>query len=234
VKLGLQGNFNKDTNVAGYDWFRSFMQRHPDLSVRQAEGLSTARAQAVNRENVQKYFGLLRDTIIENDLIDKPGHIYNMDKTGLQIINKVGKVIASKGAKEIYRHTSGEKGETITIVACCNAKGNFLPPLCIFKGTNNKPEFIDGMPAGSRVIMNKESAYMNSNIFMIWLKEHFLLRKPSGKVLLVLDGHASHCNEFEMLDCARSNDIVLLCLPPHTTKYLQPLERTFFKPLKEY
>jgi hypothetical protein len=37
-----------------------------------------------------------------------------------------------------------------------------------------------------------------------------------------------------MLDFARSNDIGLLCLPPHTTKYLQPLDRTFFKPLKEY
>jgi hypothetical protein len=74
---------------------------------------------------------------------------------------------------------------------------------------------------------------MNQNIFMTWLKEHFLPRKPSGKVLLILDGHASHCNRFEMLDFARINDIVLLCLP-HTAKYLQPLYRTFFKPLKEY
>jgi hypothetical protein len=56
VKLGLQGNFNEDKKVAGYDWFWSFMQRHPDLSVRQAEGLSTARVQAVNGENVQQYF----------------------------------------------------------------------------------------------------------------------------------------------------------------------------------
>jgi hypothetical protein len=78
-----------------------------------------------------------------------------------------------------------------------------------FKSANNEPGFVDRIPAGSRVIMNKESACMNSNIFMTWLKEHFLPRKASGKVLLVLDGHASHCNEFEMLDFARSNDIVL-------------------------
>jgi hypothetical protein len=64
VKLWLQGKFNKDKKVAGYDWFRSFMQRHPDLSVRQAEGFSTARAQAVNRENVQQYIGLLKDIMI--------------------------------------------------------------------------------------------------------------------------------------------------------------------------
>lgn len=28
------------------------------------------------------------------------------------------------------------------------------------------------------------------------------------------------------------NDIVLICLPAHTTKYLQPLDRSVFKPLK--
>jgi hypothetical protein len=69
---------------------------------------------------------------------------------------------------------------------------------------------------------------------MTWLKEHVLPRKPSGKVLLILERHASHYNDFEMLDYARSNDIVLFCFPPHTTKYLQPLDRTFFEPLKEY
>jgi hypothetical protein len=35
-------------------------------------------------------------------------------------------VIVMKGAKEIYRHTSREKGETIMIIACCNVEGNFL------------------------------------------------------------------------------------------------------------
>jgi hypothetical protein len=54
---------------------------------------------------------LLKDAMIENDLIDKPGHIYNMDETGLQMGGKVGKVIATKGAKEIYRLTGGEKEE---------------------------------------------------------------------------------------------------------------------------
>ena len=233
-KLGLEGKFNKDKRIAGYDWFRSFMQRHPNLSVRQAEGLSVARAQSLNRETVSAYFEVLKKTLVDNELIDKPGHIFNMDESGLQIINKVGKVVATKGSKEVYRLTSGEKGETVTVIACCNAEGNFLPPVCILKGVNKKAEFEDGMPAGSKIIMNRDSAYINSNIFLTWLKEHFVPRKPPGKVLLLLDGHASHCNEFEMLEFAVENDILLLCLPPHTTKYLQPLDRTFFKPLKEF
>jgi hypothetical protein len=49
-----------------------------------------------------------------------------LDISGLQTINKVGKVIVTKGAKEIYRLTSKEKAETVIIVASCSVEGNFL------------------------------------------------------------------------------------------------------------
>ncbi|CAF4927438.1 unnamed protein product [Pieris macdunnoughi] len=42
--------------------------------------------------------------------------------------------------------TSTEKGETITVVGCCNAEGNFIPPACIMKWQRKKPEFEDGLP----------------------------------------------------------------------------------------
>lgn len=59
-------------------------------------------------------------------------------------------------------------------------------------------------------------------------------RKPPGKVILILDGHASHCGNVEMLEFAKDNDIILLGLPSHTTHFLQPLYRSFFKALKSY
>lgn len=39
-----------------------------------------------------------------------------------------GKVIATKGAKVVNSITSSEKGETMSIIACCNAVGNYVPP----------------------------------------------------------------------------------------------------------
>ena len=57
-------------------------------------------------------------------------------------------------------------------------------------------------------------------------------RKPAGKTLIMLDGQSSQINGYEMLQFAAENNIVWLCLPSHTTHYLQPLERAFFKPLK--
>lgn len=54
--------------------------------------------------------------------------------------------------------------------------------------------------------------------------------KPSlsSKVLLILDGHHSH-KTVEAVDFCLKHGIVLLCLPPHTTHKLQPLDVCFFK-----
>jgi hypothetical protein len=37
-----------------------------------------------------------------------------------------------------------------------------------------------------------------------------------------------------MLQTAADNDAVLLCLPSHSTRYLQPLDGAFFKLLEAY
>ncbi|KLO08249.1 DDE-domain-containing protein, partial [Schizopora paradoxa] len=54
----------------------------------------------------------------------------------------------------------------------------------------------------------------------------------SGKpILLILDGHGSHLTD-EMVELAIKNNIHLLCLPPHCTHKLQPLDVGIFGPLQ--
>lgn len=208
------------------------MSRHPDISVRKLESLSLARSFGMNRQKVNEYFKFLGEIFEQNGLFNKPVSIYNMDKTGLQLNNRPGHVIAEKSSKSVFSVTSGEKGETITVIACCNAEGIFLPPACIMKDKNKKPEFEDGMPPGSVLYMSQKSAYVNTTLFFDWLRMHFLPRKPVGTVALILDGYSSHCNSIEMLEFAQSENILLICLPSHTTHYLQPLDRTVFKSVK--
>ena len=102
----------------------------------------------MNRETVRQYFELLENVLRENDLFDKPTNVFNTDETGLQLNNKSMQVLAAKGSKNFSSLTSGEKGETISVIAC-NAEGMFLSPYSIFKGKNKKDEFVDGMPPGS-------------------------------------------------------------------------------------
>jgi hypothetical protein len=115
-------------------------------------------------------------------------------------------------------------------MACCNAEGQFLPPVLILKGVNKKQELGDVLPQGSEVYKNPKSSYINSLLFLRWLLEH-LFREPSGKCLLILDVHYSAS---ELLDLVDSHDITIPCLPSHTTQALQPLDRSLFKPLKIY
>ncbi|XP_046739416.1 uncharacterized protein LOC124407375 [Diprion similis] len=233
-QLNLNHRFNKETGKAGYDFVRSFLSRHPDIAIRKSEGVSLARSTAMNKAEVDAYFKLLENVLTVDDVMLESSHIFNMDETGLQLNNRPGYVLAEKGSKAVSTVTSTEKGETITVIACCSAEGTFLPPACIMKGKNKKAEFEDGMPPGSRIFMSQKSAYITSIIFLEWLETHFVSRKPAGKVLLLLDGHSTHCNSVEMLEYAEKNDIVLLSMPSHTSHYLQPLDRAVFKSLKTH
>ncbi|KAI4462015.1 hypothetical protein MML48_5g00018725 [Holotrichia oblita] len=133
-RLNISHRFNKTTEKAGYDWMQMFLKRSPDIRLRQSEGVSLARSQALNR--VDAYFQLLKQVLTDNDLMGKANCIFNMDESGMQLNNRPGYVLAEKGSKAVSTITSTEKGETITVIGCCNAECTFLPPACIFKEKN--------------------------------------------------------------------------------------------------
>ncbi|CAF1611066.1 unnamed protein product, partial [Didymodactylos carnosus] len=78
------------------------------------------------------------------------------------------------------------------------------------------------------------NGWMEDNVFYEWFKNMFLpLTSTTPKpILLILDGHTSH-RRVRTTELAISNGIVLLCIPPHSTHIFQPLDVTFFKPIKQ-
>jgi len=68
----------------------------------------------------------------------------------------------------------------------------------------------------------------------LWFTNTFLANiGPERPQLLVLDGHDSH-NFLELIDMAIENRIHIVEMPSHTSNWLQPCDRTLFKPLKDY
>ncbi|CAH2019443.1 unnamed protein product [Acanthoscelides obtectus] len=114
------------------------MRRHPELAVRKAQGMSTARAKGMTRQECTQYFELLGNVLTENNLLNKPQNMFNLNETGLQLNNNPGKVVVTKGTKMVNCITSAEKGETISVITRVNAEGSFFPPCCVFKGKNKK------------------------------------------------------------------------------------------------
>ena len=225
-------HFSKETRSAGKGWLKAFLNRNSTLTIRKAQGVSKARADGMNKQEVTEYFALLERTLAEYSLLNKPANIYNVDETGLQLNNPPQHVVAAKGSKSVQARQSAEQGETMTVVACSNAEGTFLPPYIIFKGVNKQQAWLDNLPNGAELVMGGKSAYINEELFLNWLENHFIPRKSAGPCLLLLDGHGSHTNSPDILEVALQNNVHFL--PSHTTHYLQPLDRAFFKPLKTY
>jgi hypothetical protein len=110
-KLGIKYRFYVTEGRARKGWFASFMRRHPEINVRKAGGIPLSRAQEINKEETPKYFDLLKKTLMENDLMKKPGHIFNLDETGLQLNNKPGHDLAKKGSTDVHLLVYAEKGK---------------------------------------------------------------------------------------------------------------------------
>ena len=120
-------------------WWSSFKERHGSLTLRTAEPLPYARAVSSSPEIISHYYDLLEKTLSDNDLMDKPCQIYNMDETGMPLDPTPTKVVTVKGTKHPTCITTGNKAQ-ITVVGCCSADGRALPPMVIFDRKNLKPE----------------------------------------------------------------------------------------------
>ena len=56
-------------------WFRRFMTWQPQLSLRKGDPTANVRMDCLNKETMDKYFDLLKDTLVENNLMESPNRI---------------------------------------------------------------------------------------------------------------------------------------------------------------
>ena len=82
---------------AGKVWFMQFM--HP------SKGDPTAHVwmEAYSPEIIMQYFDQLKEVLKEQYLMDCPGQLYNVDKTGMPFDHRDPNVVARKGQKKV-RH----------------------------------------------------------------------------------------------------------------------------------
>lgn len=233
VAKRIPHRFSHETKMAGWDWLRGFRKRNPTISLRIPESTSAARARAFNKPQIRIYFEKLTEVITENNL--EPNEIWNIDESGLSTVPSQNcKIFATKGRKQVGVLTSAERGQHLTVVCCMNAVGTFVPPGLIFPRKNMKHELMDNAPVGA-VGFTQENGWMNSNVFIQWMKHFVKFVKPTTdrKVLLLLDGHGSH-KSLEVIEYAKSHGIILFCFPPHCTHRVQPLDVSFYGPLNTY
>lgn len=72
--------------MTGKKWFYSFKKKHPNLSYREPQSMSLARAKGFDKENVLHLFNLLTKIIGGN--ICNATRIYNVNKSGFSTVQK--------------------------------------------------------------------------------------------------------------------------------------------------
>ena len=211
-------------------WYESFKKRHPEVVLKVGEPVSVVRSACGSHETLEKYFELLRCTLEENNLMHKPGQIFNTDETGIPLDPSKPLIASVKGQKHPRSITSGNKGQ-ITVLSCCNAAGTVMPPLVIFDRKALKADMTRGEVPGTMYGLS-DNGWIDSELFDLWFLHHFLMYAPPARpLLLLLDGHSSHYNP-TTIRTAASEGVIIFCLPPHTTHITQPLDKGCFGPLK--
>ena len=132
-KANIQHPFKN--GMAGRDWLRGFMARHPEISLRRPEGTSLNRAVSFNREIIAEFFRVYKGLIGSGEYT--PRQVWNVDETGITPVQVPAKVLATRGKRCVGKITSAERGELVTVVAAVNAAGQYLAPMLVWprKGT---------------------------------------------------------------------------------------------------
>ncbi len=114
-----------------------------------------------------------------------------------------------------------------------SSNGTVLSPYFIFKGKMIQQAWLEPIKNDQAVLQVSDNGWTTNAIGLRWLETfnlHTRAKTQGTHRLLILDGHESHvASDFIQYCCDHS--IVALCLPPHSTHLLQPLDVGVFGPL---
>lgn len=213
-------------NLPGLDWFKSFMKRNRDLTIKLAENTKRVRA-ALSYEVIQEYFENLGRTI--KDI--PPSNIVNYDETNFVDDPGSVKVVTRRGAKHTHRTIDSSKSST-TVMFAIAADGTLLPPYTVYKAKHSYEGWTEGGIENARY-NRSSSGWFDSELFEDWFRTIILpfFRKLNGPKVLIGDNLNSHITMSVIEECA-NNEIKFILLPPNSTHLLQPLDVAYFRPVK--
>jgi hypothetical protein len=129
-----------DEQHASSDWLSSFLKQKNKLSICTPQATSLSRATNFNKHNVEMCFSIL-DKVYDKYSFQCQD-IYNVDKTAVTTVQKLSRIIARKGVKQVGAVTSAERGSLVTMVVAVSASGNSILPFFVFPRKKYRDYFI--------------------------------------------------------------------------------------------
>lgn len=214
-------------NLPGPAWVEQFIARHKSmLTKRHCQNLKRNRAE-VTEEDMELYFRNLERTLEGVD----PAFILNYDESNLSDNPGSRKCIFFKGTKYPERYKNFSKS-AISLMFSATATGEMLPLYVVYKAERLYDRWLSGGPP--KTVYNRtKSGWFDAPTFQDWFTKVVLpwAKKTEGPKVIIGDNLSSHINIDVLQQCQRNN-IRFVLLPPNTTHLTQPLDVSFFRPLK--
>ncbi|KAJ3527259.1 hypothetical protein NM208_g10786 [Fusarium decemcellulare] len=226
---------DRDALPVGKRWAHNFVTRHHDLKTRFFRKYDYQRAKCEDPTVIRDWFRLVANVIAKYGI--RSDDMYNFDETGF-LMGMIASGMVVTGSERRGRPKSVQPGnrEWITVIQAINAEGWAVQPFIIGAGQYHLANWYqDSNLPGDWAIATSQNGWTDNEIGFEWLK-HFdrcTSKRSVGRYrLLILDGHESHHSvDFERY--CEENQIITLCMPPHSSHLLQPLDVGYFSLLKK-
>ncbi|CAD6208977.1 GSCOCG00010789001-RA-CDS, partial [Cotesia congregata] len=223
-------------NRPGRKWFSLFLQRHPDVVLKNTETLSKARA-SVTEENILDWFNGLQNYAAEEgveDIFKDPKRIINLDELGMSTCPKTGKLLGPKGEKNFYQVATGPEKQSISVLCTFSADGTWYDPMIIYPYQRIPRDIAASVPERFALGIS-DTGWITSATYYEYIANVLYPRLVKNEVkfpvLLLFDGHKSHIN-IQLHNFCVKHKLLLYCLYPNATHILQPCDVGIFRPLK--
>ncbi|EEA20812.1 hypothetical protein TMatcc_000803 [Talaromyces marneffei ATCC 18224] len=220
----------------GKNWVTNLIKRRPEIDSKSARKYNYERAKCEDPKIIQEHIDRVRDAISEYRIL--PEDIYNFDETGFAMgLCSSAKVITGSDRYAWPKLLQPGNQEWVTAIEATNSTGWAIPSYIIFKAKKNvRLGWFDDLPSDWRIDIS-ENGWTTDQIGLEWLKTHFIPyingRSMGSYRMLILDGHGSHLTaEFDRT--CTENNIIPICMPPHSSHLLQPLDVGCFAVLKRH
>lgn len=223
----------RDASPVGQNWPSTFVRRTRELKTRLNRRRDYQRQKCEDPAIIKPWFVLVKNTIEKYGIVDDD--IYNFDETGF-LMGVIRSSLVVTVTERRSRPNNAQPGnrEWSTQIHSVSAAGVALPPFFILKAQCHLTSWFTSELPPDSVIAVSDNGWTTNEIGVSWIKHFDLHTRGTTKGthrLLILDGHESHHSaEFETF--CKQNNIVTLCMPPHSSHILQPLDVACFGPLK--
>jgi hypothetical protein len=218
----------------GQKWPANFVKRTDSLTTCFNRAYDRQRALCEDPVLISAWFELVEQTKAKYGICDND--VYNFDEAGF-MMGKITTQLVVTASERRGRPKAIQPGnrEWVTLIAAINAAGWSVPPFLIFAGQYHLSAWYEEaeIPRDWAIAVS-DNGWTTNKLGVEWLK-HFnaytKTRIVGARRLLVLDGHESH-QSLEFQELCKENNIYTLCMPPHSSHLLQPLDVSCFSPLK--